>query len=374
MTRSILTSLFVLFILISCQKPDPQKQAQKEMSELKETVKKSNERILELEKILAQYDTTKKEKFKKVSLDTLRPQIFKHYIEAQGVVDAELNVLAAPQMPGVVQSINVKEGDYVYAGQTLARLDANTLRQGMEELRSGLTLATTMYEKQKSLWEQNIGSEAQYLMAKNQKEQLEKKLETLRSQIDMASIKSPVNGTVDELKVKVGEIASPGFHGIRVVNNSKLKVKAKLSDIFASKVKKGDRVSVFFPDLNKEIQTSISFASQSVNAASRTVLVEAKLPSSKEYKANQAAKIKINDANLNNVIVVNSNYIQRSVNGEDYILMAELVDGRLTAKKRIIQTGSEYNGQTVILKGLTKGEAIISKGYTELVDGQLIQI
>lgn len=53
----------------------------------------------------------------------------------------------------------------------------------------------------------------------------------------MASINSPVSGTVDEIKLKIGEIASPGFQGIRVVNNSKLTVKAKLSDMYASKAK-----------------------------------------------------------------------------------------------------------------------------------------
>ncbi len=371
-SKSFIYCLFIGFIIVSCKQPV---KPADELASLKELVKKSNDRISELEKQISSSDTTqKKAKAKKVTVDTLKLQMFKHYVEAQGIIDAELNVLAAPQMPGVVKSILVKEGDYVRAGQTLARLEASTIYQGIEELKTGISLANTMYEKQKSLWEQNIGSEAQYLMAKNQKEQLEKKLSTLSAQLDMTNIKSPVAGTIDELKVKIGEIAAPGFQGIRVVNNSKLKVKAKLSDIFASKVKKGDKVSVYLPDIDKEIQTTLSFAAQSVNSSSRTILVEANLPTSKDYKANQAAKIKINDANVNNAIVINSNYVQRSVNGQDYILVAENIDGKLFAKKRNIETGLEYAGNTVVLKGLTKGDVVISQGYTELVDGQLIQL
>ncbi|NOT36110.1 MAG: efflux RND transporter periplasmic adaptor subunit [Saprospiraceae bacterium] len=371
MIRSIILSFSFIVLLISCKKPSPQE----ELASLKGTLLKTNERILELEKIIEKADTsTRKVKAKKVSIDTIKPQLFKHYVEGQGIVDAELNVLAAPQVPGVIQSVLVKEGDYVRIGQSLARMDSKTIRQGIEEIRTGLALATTMYDKQKSLWEQNIGSEAQYLLAKNQKEQLEKKLETLKSQVEMSTIKSPVNGTVDEIKVKIGEIAAPGYNGIRVVNNSKLKVKAKLSDIFASRVKKGDKVSIFFPDLNKEIQSTLSFASQSVNAASRTILVESNLPSSKDYKANQTAKIKINDSNIKDAIVVNSNFIQRSINGEDYILVAESIDGKILTKKRIITLGPEYNGYSVVQKGLVKGDLIITNGYSELVDGQLIQL
>ncbi|MCC6816594.1 MAG: efflux RND transporter periplasmic adaptor subunit [Saprospiraceae bacterium] len=371
--RSILLILPILCLSASCSKK--QQSPQDEILALKELVKKSNERINDLELIISKSDTNQRViKSKKVTLDTLILQNFKHFIEAQGMVDAELNVLAAPQMPGVVKKILVKEGDYVRSGQTLAKLDANIIYQGIEELKTSIALAHTMYDKQKSLWEQNIGSEAQYLMAKNQKDQLEKKLATLHSQLDMTNIKSPVNGTIDEIKVRIGENAAPGFNGIRVVNNSKLKVKAKLSDIYIGKVKKGDKVTVYFPDIDKEIETTLNFTAQSVNTSSRTILIEAPLPGSNSFKANQTAKLKINDANYSNVITVNSNYIQRSVSGEDYILVAVNVDGQLRAKKRVIQTGSSYDGNIVVEKGLSKGDIIITTGYSEIVDGQAIQL
>ncbi|MEO6190194.1 MAG: efflux RND transporter periplasmic adaptor subunit [Saprospiraceae bacterium] len=348
-----------------------------EVEQLKANILASNKRIKELEIIIQQSDTSslsKIKKAKKVIVDTIKLQDFQHYVEAQGMVDAELNVLAAPQMPGVILRINVKEGDYVRIGQILASMDANSIRQGIEEVKTGLALATTMYEKQKSLWEQNIGSEAQYLMSKNQKEQLEKKIVTLNSQLSMSTIKSPVNGTIDEIKVKIGEMASPGINGIRVVNNSKLKIKAKLSDMYSHLVKKGNTVLIYFPDTEKEIESTLSFVSQAVNMSSRTILVEANLPSSPEFKSNQTAKIKINDSKLKNVIVINSNLIQKSINGEDYVLVSELQDGIYRAKKKVIEVSTEYNGYSVIKSGLKKGETIISMGYIELVDGQIIQI
>lgn len=370
-------SLFAIALIAGCSKKNGVNSPTEELALLKAQVASATQRIKELESMIEKSDTSligKVGRAKKVQVDTIGLSTFNHFIEAQGMVDAELNVLVAPQMPGVVKSILVKEGNRVTAGQVLATLDAATLRQGIEEVKTALATANTMYEKQKSLWEQNIGSEAQYLMAKNQKEQLEKKIETLNSQVRMASIKSPVSGIVDEIKLKIGEIASPGFQGIRVVNNSKLTVKAKLSDMYASKAKTGNPVKIYFPDLNKEINSKLSFVSAAVNTSSRTILVESNLPPHPQYKPNQAARIRINDTQIKNAIVVSSNIIQHSVDGEDYILTAELKDGILYARKKNVVVETEYNGDTVIKSGLQKGEVIITTGYSELVDGQIIQI
>jgi multidrug efflux pump subunit AcrA (membrane-fusion protein) len=151
-------------------------------------------------------------------------------------------------------------------------------------------------------------------------------------------------------------------------------IKARLSDQFASKVKKGDKVSLYFPDLDKELSSALSYVGQTVNASSRTINVEAKLPPAKEkFITNQIVKLKINDGIQKSVIVVPSNVIQKSINGEDYILVVENKNGIMYAKKQIVKTGQQYNGQTVILEGLKSGDNYITLGYTEIVDGQTIQ-
>ncbi|MBK6352962.1 MAG: biotin/lipoyl-binding protein [Saprospiraceae bacterium] len=162
-----------IFLLESCgkSKDNQVKDPAIELSELRKLVGEYNLRIRDLEKQISNADTTqsKKSKAKLVGLDTLKKQNFNEYIDVQGVVDAKLNVLVAPQMPAVVTSILVKEGDYVTKGKVMAILDGSTIRQGMQEVKTGLEMANTMYLKQKSLWEQNIGSEAQYLQAKIKK-------------------------------------------------------------------------------------------------------------------------------------------------------------------------------------------------------------
>lgn len=371
-----LASCVILILLSACSKPAENKDPKLHLAELKNQVKDLNTQIKELELQLAASDTSFSfSKSKLVKIDTPQKRDFKHYIEVQGFVDASNNILAAPQMPGVVTSILVKEGDLVSPGKILAQLDGATIRKGMDEVKTGLALANTMYEKQKRLWEQNIGSEAQYLQAKNQKDQLELKMKTLESQLAMTYIKSPIQGTVDQVNLKIGEIASPGFAGIRVVNNKNLKIKAELSDSYIGKIKIGDKVTLNDQSGNLNLESKIIFVGKTINLTRRTFLAEVALPSgSSNFVSNQTLKIKINNGIIKNTYVVSSNLVQRSIQGEQYILVAEESNGNWFAKKRIIEPGIEYNGETQIKSGIQSGDRIITVGYNELVDGQQIAL
>jgi RND family efflux transporter MFP subunit len=370
----LLSALSMIFTY--CSKPAANKDPKARLAELKAQVKQINQEIRELQmQVDASDTTTSNSKSRLVTIDTIKKREFKYFIEVQGLVDSKQNVLVAPQVPGVVTSISVHEGTPVNAGQVLASLDGSTIRKGIEEVRTSWNLANTMYEKQKKLWEQNIGSEAQYLQAKNQKEQLEQKMKTLETQLGMTLIKSPVSGVVDEVKLKLGEMANPGMSGIRVVNNHDMKVQAKLSDTYGNKIKKGDKVVLYFPDTDQNIESYISFISKTINPTTRTLIVEANLPKGKQnYLSNQAVKLKINNGIIKDAIVVSSNLIQRSLKGENYILVAEESNGSWYARKRTIETGVEYNGETLIISGLKTGDRLIVSGYSELVDGQLISL
>jgi membrane fusion protein, multidrug efflux system len=197
----------------------------------------------------------------------------------------------------------------------------------------------------------------------------------MQSQLSMTYIKSPIQGIVDEVKIKIGEMASPGFSGIRVVNNKDMKVVAKLSDSYLGKLKTGDKAEVYFAEYDKTVDSKITYLSKTINPATRTLMLEVQLPHGKlNYISNQAVKLKINNGSIKNALVISSNLIQNSIQGENYILVAEHNNGNWYARKKTIETGVEYNGLTQITKGLKPGDLIISSGYSELVDGQLIAL
>jgi len=364
-----------VMLLAACTGGEKQNLAakKKELSDLKGKDRDIAARIIVLEKEIAKLDTTMKvaAKTKLVGVDTLAPVTYKHYVEVQGQVDAKENALALQLAPGVVTAILVNVGDHVHKGQVLFTTDASATETQIATLRTQLSLASTVYEKQARLWKENIGSEVQYLQAKTNKEAAESQLAQLQNAVELTKCKSPIDGVVDEIRLKIGDMAAPSqaMPGIRVINNSSLVIKAKLSDAQIGLLEVGDLVDVNFPDINKTIQSKVSFVGQVVDKQTRTFNVEVKLDNKDaNYKTNMIAKLLINDDNQPNVITVPTNTIQQNENGQSYVLVAE----NNVAIKKIIETGSEYNGTTVVKKGLSKGDKIISFGYSEVVDGQNI--
>jgi len=310
------------------------------------------------------------EKAKKIGIDTVKLQDFYHFIEVQGTVDAMENVLAIQQIPGIVTDIYVKEGDRVKKGQVLYTTDGSTYLKQLEVVQTQLDLAKVAYDKQKKLWEQNIGSELQYLQAKAGKETLEKQISNLHAALEMTKCKSPIEGEVDEVRVKLGDIAAPSqlMPGVRVVNASKMVVKAKLADSQIGRVKAGDKVTVYFPDIDKKITSTVTHVGQTVDKQSRTFNVEASVNNpSNEYKANMIAKLLINDDMQKNKIIVQENLIQKSLSGY-YVLVAE--KGR--AVKKEVKTGNSYDGKIIVTEGLKPDDKVITVGFSEVVDGQKI--
>jgi len=365
----------VVMLFAACTGGDKQDliAKKKKLSELKVQQKEIGDKIAVLEKEIAKLDTMSKvqAKTKLVGVDTLKPVTFKHFVEVEGTVDAKENVLALQLAPGVVTAVLVNVGDHVRKGQVLFTTDASATETQIATLKTQLNLATTVFEKQDRLWKENIGSEVQYLQAKTNKEAAESQLQQLQNGIELTKCKSPIDGVVDEIRVKIGDMAAPSqaMPGVRVVNNSNLVIKAKLSDAQIGLLEVGNLVQVNFPDINKTIESRVSFVGQVVDKQSRTFNVEVKLDNSSAiYKSNMIAKLQINDDIQKDVITVPTNTIQQNEKGESYVLVAE----NNIAVKKVIQTGSEYNGTTVVKSGLSKGDKIISFGYSEVVDGQTI--
>jgi RND family efflux transporter MFP subunit len=370
---SILALTVMLFAACTGGEKQDLAAKKKQLSDLKTQQRDISGKITILEKEIAKLDTGFKvdAKTKLIGVDTLAPVTFKHFVEVEGQVDAKENVLAMQLVPGVVTAVLVSVGDHVHKGQVLYTTDATATEAQIATLKTQLSLASTVYEKQARLWKENIGSEVQYLQAKTNKEAAESQLAQLQNAVELTKCKSPIDGVVDEIRVKIGDMAAPSqaMPGVRVVNNSKLVIKAKLSDAQIGLLQVGDLVTVNFPDINKTIQSKVSFVGQVVDKQTRTFNVEVKLDNKDaNYKSNMIAKLLINDDTQNNVLTVPTNTIQQNEKGESYVLVA---DGNKAVKK-VIETGNDYDGTTVVTKGLSKGDKVITFGYSEVVDGQNI--
>jgi RND family efflux transporter MFP subunit len=345
-----------------------------ELEALKKQRDEINAKIKTIEEELKLSSNETEMKMTDVLVTEAKSEAFNHYLEVQGKVDGEDNIAVSAQMAGVITSVYVKEGDAVKRGQVMAQIDNSVLKQQIESVRTQLSFATNLYNKQKALWDKQIGSEVQYLSAKNNKESLEANMAMLNDQLEMSRIKSPINGTVEEVNLKVGQMASPGLPAVRVVNFSTVKIVTEISEAYASKIKVGNKVLVSFPDFNTEIEGKIHFTSKYINPVNRTFQTEIRLgPSKVEYRANMMTVVKINDYTNPSAIVIPVSLVRESTSGK-YIYTAVEENGKLLARRQIVKVGNTYNGMAEILQGIAPGDKVITTGYTSLVNGQLIKI
>lgn len=376
MKSTIYTRLSVIAIagvLAACSAATPDdKKAQ--LEKLKSQEKEISKQIQQLEAEIAKTnpDSTTTVKSKEVSITELTPRKFDHYVQTQGSVDAEDNIMVSAKSPGVVTAVYIKEGQQVSKGQVLAQIDNSVIIRSIEAQKAQLELAKTVFERQKNLWDQKIGTEVQYLQAKTNKESLEKQLESLNEQNDMTRIKAPINGTVDEISIKIGENIAPGMPAVRVVNTSDLKLIANVSEAYVTDIKKGNTAVISIPELKKEITAKVTFVGKTIDPLSRTFPVEIKLPANDNLRPNMTGILKVIFHTEPSTIVVPVNVVQE-LNKEKIVFVAE-TDGKQTvARKKVVTVEGVYDNLAQV-KGLNAGDKVITFGYQGLNDGQVIKI
>lgn len=369
MKTKILSALFIV-IMAACSAPDKQ-------TELTNLIKERdalNEKIKTLQDAISAADSGKTTVIKgtRVIVDTIEKTEFAHYIEVQGKIDGDQNLAIYPEAMGVIEAIYVKPGQHVKKGQLLAKINDAAIAEQIKSVESNYYFVNDVFEKQKALWEQKVGSEMQYLQAKNNKESLESQLAALKRQQDMMLIKAPIDGTIEEAPIKIGQMAAPQFPVFRILSFGGLKVTSNVSEGYASKIKNGDELIIYLPDLKREIKAKVNFSSKYINPVNRTFQIEGQITTDiTNIKANMIAVLRINDYRNPNAIVIPVNLIQKDQDG-NYVMVAKKSGNAVVAEKAPVQTGETYNGKTEIKGGLNDGDILITTGYLDLEKGQTI--
>lgn len=376
--RSSIAILFVgIIFLTSCGSSSTLEELKTQKSEIEGQIKALKNQLADLDEAIKKIDTTNHdEKLELVTVIDLNPDVFNNYIEAQGKTYTENNVMVTTDMGGLVQGVFVNEGQYVNQGQTLIQLDNSIIASQMAELETAITLAKEVFDKRQRLWNQNIGSEIEYLQAKNQYESLIDKKASANVQLSKTSIKAPISGYIDMINVKLGEMAAPGMPACQIVNNAKMEVKIDLPEVYLGKVNKGDEILVELPVIEKEISATVSAVGQTVNTYNRAFQVIASIDNKDNViKPNMLVKAKFNHLTLTDAIVIPSNLLQESAQGY-FVFTAETdtLTNDVTAVKKQIEVGDSYGGQIVVIKGLTDNDVLINEGFRNVLDGQLIKI
>jgi RND family efflux transporter MFP subunit len=374
----LITTLLLLSVACADQTVKPTSELTLEEQKLRLKEKKDElsalqEEIDELQNKIVAQSPELQEKAKLVDTLLINKQDFKRYIDIQGRVVADDIVNVVSETAGRILNITAKEGDYVSKGQVIANIDLESLSKQKIELETALSLAVDMHDRQKRLWDQNIGSEVQYLQAKNSKERLEKSLETIDFQLTKSTVTAPISGSVDREILKAGEIASPGVPILTILNTRNLKVETDLPERFLTKLDRGDQVSINFPSIEQEMNGRVAMLGRTIDPANRTLKVDIK-PAKyhKLLKPNLLAEIKVEELSIDDVVVIPSVYLLQQVDGQEYLYTVKEENNKFRAEKTYVTTSESSADGIIITEGLESGDIIVSKGARNISDGDLI--
>lgn len=383
MKQLILSLTLLSFLLGSCSQPDQENTLPNDVEGQRSLLEAKRQELVQLKKEIADLEdllgasagANTEEEAKIVTTAILEPVTFRRFTEIQGNVEPVKKNNISSETGGRIVRLNVKEGDNVNAGQLLASVDMEPLNKQIEELESALALATDVHDRQKRLWDQKIGSEIQYLQAKNNKDRLEKSLAGLRAQLKKANIYAPISGVIEGLTVEQGDIAPPGMPIMQLINTRDLKVVAEVPERYVGTVKNGEKVKVEVPTLQAEQTESIRVVGKVIHPSNRTFHLETSLANRNgEMKPNLLALVHIEDYREENAIVVSVDLVQQEVGGKQFVYIAETTPEGKVARKVYVKTGESYDNQIVITEGLKAGDEVIQRGARSLSENDLLTV
>lgn len=367
---------FLAIAAVSCEQPKAQGLAElraerDSLSTLNSTIQA---RLLELDEEIALKDSSLS--YTTVSTHNVTTGPFNHYFQVYGSVEADRNVTLYAESAGMIERVNVREGQTVKQGQRLLEIDDEIILNNISEVQTSLELAEELYKKQERLWNQNIGSEVQYLEAKNNYESLNSRLATLESQLRMANLTAPFAGVVDEVFLKAGEYAAPGTPIVRLVNMSQVYVTADVPESYVNRVETGSEVTLYFRSINDTITANIIQVGQFINPDNRTFKIKVGIDGGAgKYKPNMMAGVRIRDYGVDTAVVLPNHLIQQDQNGRSFVYVINRSENDLgKVERRIIGTGLSYEGETEVRSGLSGGELIVDRGARSIQDGERIRI
>ncbi len=380
--KHTLTILLTLLILTACQQgasdqwPDDLAGKKALVKEKRMALKELQADINLLKEEIMEMDTTQQEESRRaVKIDTIRPENLSRFVEIQSIVEANDAVMASSETGGRITNMSVREGQNVRKGQLIASVDMESVNKQISELQTALTLAEDVFQRQSKLWEQNIGSEIQYLQAKNNKERIEKSMETARFQLTKANVYAPISGVVDMSMKEAGEMAGPGEPIVKIMNTYKVKVIADVPERYLPVVKRGQMVDVHFPALNEDRTLKISTVGRTINPANRTFEAEVELLNKQGiFKPNLMAIMKLKDFEAKDAVSIPLVLVQQEVTGKSYVYVKADGSNGPYAKKIYVEMGERSEGNVIITEGLKFGDQIIIEGGRGLAENELIEL
>jgi RND family efflux transporter MFP subunit len=313
-----------------------------------------------------------------VSKYEIQQTIFNTYIEAQANLKTRKNVLILPEFQGTLEKVFVSEGQEVKKGQLLAEINDSGLNEQYEQMVIQAEFAKENFERTQRLWDNNIGSEMQYLKSKTDYEASKKMVDQMKDRLSKTKIYAPFDGEIDEIISNVGSNLIPGVSQIlRLVNLDIIYAESFVSEKYISFIGEGTEAIVQIPLLNMDYRSSVNQTGNFINPSNRTFRIEVPVENfDNRIKQNLDAKIKINIYKKDDAIVIPLRIVREDALGKNfvYVMSEDNKEGVYLTSKQFITLGNKSEDKVEVTEGLDLGDIVVLEGAYSVEDSQRVKL
>lgn len=326
-----------------------------------------------------------------------------------GKVAADNEVQVFPMLAGQVLTLSVSEGDKVSKGQTLLSVDTSTVTSTMSSLRESYNATKTATDKAienaqisvqqaqlaventEALLEAGAAAEQDLTKAKQGLEQaqagvaqaraqqaaslaqIQASMDQINKQASLGTVTAPCAGTVTTVNVVQGGMASSAQPAVVIAEDSRVKIKASVSeDVFAG-LHVGDSAGVQISVLSDEVKTAkILSLPAAANQQTNLYDISVSVPEGSDPAIGSFATVIFYTDRRENTLSVPTECVLTGNDNERYLFTVD--EGGTTAKRVTVETGLVGKTQTEITSGLTAGDRVVTKGQSYLSDGSAVRV
>lgn len=380
MTKRTLITLLAGLLLGCSSSETPNTQsliAQKDVAGLRakqaELVKQNNAIKMELNTVIEAIEALDENKRRSlVTVLSLKKEFFQHTVILQGTVKTDQNLMLSAEFLGKIKAIHVKEGQAVKKGDLLLSIDDGGLSQNVALLKTQRDLAKTIYLRQKRLWDQNIGSEIEYLQAKAAFESQENSYEQLKKQLDKASLYAPFSGRIDDIVAEVGQLVTPGINPLlRLVNLQSMYIEVDVPERYFTAIEKGTTATIEIPSFKHNYKSHVTHKGTHISPGNRTFKATLAADSDVTLAPNTITIVKLVDYQKPDALVIPLEVVSENFEGTQYVYV---VTESNKAEKRFIETGLVEGDVVEVISGLKLEDRVIDEGARLVKENENVQI
>ena len=296
--------------------------------------------------------------------------IWQKSVLAVGSLRSDESVIVRAEQSGRITALNFKEGQPVRMGQVLVQLDDSVARAELEQARANQKLGKAKFDRAVELKQRNFISGQAQDEAENAMRVADATVSLADAKLAKLTIKAPFSGTVGLRTASTGDYVKDGQDIVNLEKTDPIKVDFKVPEIFQSKIKLAQALSVALDALPGQAFTGKVIAvNPQLDTAGRAVVLRAQMDNrSGVLKPGMFARVRLTLADTGEAVVVPEQSV--AMQGEDQI-MFKVIDGRAMRTK--VEVGQRRDGKVEIIEGVSGNDTIVIAGWQRLRDGAAVR-